>query len=133
MGYLSIGSQLGTGGELTLSEEVTVQELDGIAHANGTLAVSTDSVWQGLVRGTANQVLTVNSGGTDIEWASGGGGTVSTPTGTVDGSNTSFTASATPLFVISDGIVYVESFGYSLSGLTITMTSPPVLYIRILT
>lgn len=62
----------------------------------------------------------------------GGGGTVSTPTGTVDGSNTSFTAADTPLFVVSDGIVYFESNGYTLSGLVITMTSPPVLYIRIL-
>ena len=62
----------------------------------------------------------------------GGGSSISTPTGTVNGSNTSFTASATPLFVVSDGIVYFESFGYSLSGLAITMSIPPSQYIRIL-
>jgi len=62
----------------------------------------------------------------------GGGGTVSTPTGTVNGSNTSFTASDTPLFVVSDGIVYFDGAGFTLSGLAITMTSPPVLYIRVI-
>jgi len=62
----------------------------------------------------------------------GGGGTISTPTGTVNSSNTSFTAADTPLFVVSDGTIYFEGFGYSLSGLAITMTIPPSQYLRIL-
>ena len=62
----------------------------------------------------------------------GGGGTISTPTGTVNGSNTSFTVTAVPLFIVSDGIVYFENFGFSITGLAITMTIPPSQYIRIL-
>lgn len=61
----------------------------------------------------------------------GGGGSSETPSGTVDGSNTTFTALNTPLFVVSDGITYFEGAGYTLSGLTITMTTPPVSYIRV--
>ena len=58
------------------------------------------------------------------------GGTITTPTGTVNGSNQTFTVSTIPLFVVSDGIVYFEGFGFSTAGLTITMTIPPSQYLR---
>lgn len=62
----------------------------------------------------------------------GGGGTVSyrTPTGAVDGDNTSFTVVSEPIHIVSDGIIYLEGFGYTRSGSTITMTIAPSQYIR---
>jgi len=66
----------GIGGidELTAAEETTVQEIDGITHAKGTLAVSTATVWDGLAVGTNDQVLTAASGETTgLKWATGGG------------------------------------------------------------
>lgn len=65
---------------------------------------------------------------------SGGGGggsfTLETPTGTVNSSNTSFTASSTPTAVIADNMFYINGFGCTISGTSITMTSPPVFFIR---
>ena len=64
--------------------------------------------------------------------ASGGGGgaTIETPTGSVNASNTSFTVSAEPQYVVSDGITYFDGAGYTYSALTVTMTVPPSQYIR---
>lgn len=64
--------------------------------------------------------------------ATGGGGGVSfeTPTGTVDGSNTSFTVTETPVYVIVDGVTYFEDNGYTISGSTITTSVPPTGFIR---
>jgi len=59
---------------------------------------------------------------------SGTGGaatTWETPSGIVDGSNTSFTATHTPIYIISDGATYFENAGYTLSGLNITMNVAP--------
>lgn len=65
------------------------------------------------------------------EFGGGGGGvTYRTPSGAVDGSNTSFTAVSSPNFVVADGITYFENNGYTLSGLTITMSVAPSQYIR---
>jgi len=61
----------------------------------------------------------------------GSGTTVETPSGTVNGSNTSFTATATPLYVVSDGAMYFEGAGYTIVGLAITMTVAPSSFIRI--
>lgn len=63
---------------------------------------------------------------------SGGGGTVTyrTPSGDVNGSNTSFTVISVPNFIVSDGITYFENNGYTISGLTVTMTVAPSQYIR---
>ena len=54
------------------------------------------------------------------------------PTGSVNGSNTVFTVSNTPVFVIIDGVVRVEGFGYSYDGGTITVNAlvPPQEFIR---
>ena len=62
--------------------------------------------------------------------AGGGGVTVETPTGTVNASNTSFTVSAEPTWVVSDGITYFANAGYSYAALTITMDVAPSSYIR---
>ena len=64
--------------------------------------------------------------------ATGGGTgfTKETPTGTVDGTNTVYTVTHTPNYVISDGITLFDGAGYALVGLTITLTVPPQEYIR---
>lgn len=56
--------------------------------------------------------------------------TIETPTGTVDGSNQSFTVTNTPVYIISDGATYFENAGYTIVGLTITLTVPPQSFIR---
>lgn len=62
---------------------------------------------------------------------SGGAGTnVETPTGTVDGSNTVYTTTNTPKWIIADGITYFAGAGYTYSSPTITLETAPVLYIR---
>lgn len=62
----------------------------------------------------------------------GGGGAlaVETPTGTVNGTNASFTVSATPAYIVSDGITYFDGAGYSIVGTDVTMDIPPSQFIR---
>lgn len=62
--------------------------------------------------------------------ASASGITVETPTGTVDASNTTFTVSAQPKYVVSDGTTYFEGAGYSYAALEISMDIPPSASIR---
>ncbi len=56
--------------------------------------------------------------------------TVEIPTGTVNSANVNFTVTQEPKWIVSDGITYFENFGYSRSGLNITMDTPPTLYLR---
>ncbi len=56
--------------------------------------------------------------------------TVETPVGSVNASNTTFTVSAEPSWVVSDGITYFDGAGYSYAALSITMDVPPSQYIR---
>ena len=60
-----------------------------------------------------------------------GGVTIQTPTGTVDGSNTTFTPTSQPSFVVADGITYFDGAGYTWGGVTIVMDVPPSQYIRV--
>lgn len=63
--------------------------------------------------------------------ATGGNGvTVETPTGTVDGSNVSFTVTAEPKWIVSDGVTYFAGAGYTYAALTVTMDSAPFSFIR---
>lgn len=66
----------------------------------------------------------------DLISQAGGGYTVETPTGDVDSSNTTFTVTAEPVYIISDGITYFDGAGYTYAALTITLDSPPTQYIR---
>lgn len=62
--------------------------------------------------------------------ALGSGITSETPGGLVDAVNTTFTVTAEPLFVISDGAFYVDGNGYTYTPLTVEMDIPPSQYIR---
>lgn len=55
----------------------------------------------------------------------GTGFTLLPATGTVNGTNTTFTFTQKPTYIVSDGTWYVEGAGWSWSGLTATMTVPP--------
>lgn len=55
---------------------------------------------------------------------------VEVPVGPVNASNAVFTVSATPLYLVSDGITIFEGVDYSRSGLTVTLTVPPSLSLR---
>lgn len=69
--------------------------------------------------------------------SSGGAGSVLTPTGTVDGSNTSFSvpAGTTITSVVVDGLERYSGFGYTYNSVTGVITidplAPPVEYIRV--
>lgn len=57
---------------------------------------------------------------------------VETPSGTINGTNTVFTVSNTPVYVVIDGLTYVEGFGYTYLAGTITTSVlvAPTSYIR---
>jgi len=55
---------------------------------------------------------------------------IATPTGTVNGSTTSFGVDYEPSVVISDGAILVASFGYTYSAPNIVLTNPPTKFIR---
>lgn len=68
-----------------------------------------------------------------ITGGTGSGSTaVETPTGTVNGSNASFTVTNEPLYIIVDGISKFVTLHYTYAGGTITITdgAPPTQYIR---
>ena len=59
-----------------------------------------------------------------------GGVSFETPSGAVNGSNVTFTVTQTPLFIVADNQTYFQNFGFTLSGLTITMDAAPYNFIR---
>lgn len=87
-----------------------------------------------LIPGT-NMTITYLAafGRNDITFdASGGGISVETPTGTVNGSNVTFTVSNAPSYIVVDGVSKFETLHYTYAAGTITITdgAPPVQYIR---
>lgn len=59
-----------------------------------------------------------------VQPSTGGGSgaslTAETPVGTVNGVNTTFTVSHTPVFVMVDGLLRVSGYGYTYAAPTIT-------------
>ena len=98
---------------LTSSELLLVQELDSLA--NSATGQFLRKVGGTLVNATP---------------AGGSGVTVEIPTGSVNSANTTFTVTAEPQWVVSDGITYFDGLGYNYVALTITMVVPPSQYIR---
>lgn len=103
-------------------DDVRRQTTKGYLHGGGVPSLSA---------GTGVTLTPKNDGGYTV---SASGTTISseTPTGTVDGSNTIFTVLHTPLFVMIDGVIRVNGYGYTLAGLTINVDplAPPVQVIR---
>ncbi len=84
-----------------------------IAGTNVTITTANDDVKRRV------NLTIVASGG-------GGGANFETPVGSVDDSNTTFTVTNTPLYIIVNGVVYFEGTGLftSYSAPTITLSSP---------
>lgn len=101
-----------------------------------TGGVSATGAMQQIVGvGSAGQVLTSNGDNALPTWQdaaaiSGSGVTIETPTGAVDSSNTTYTVTAEPKWVVADGTTYFDGVGYTYAALSITMTVPPSQYIR---
>lgn len=109
-----VTKQFGGGNTVPLNLYVNNENYGGIREVN--------IVGSGVSAELINGVMTVNVGGS--------GFTKETPTGVINGSNTSFTVTSEPNYVVSDGITYFASAGYTYSSLTITMDTPPAQYIR---
>jgi hypothetical protein len=95
------------------------QTRQGYLHGGGVPSLSAGS----------NVVLTPKSdGGFTVSAIVGAG--IETPSGVINGSNTTFTVLNIPKYIISDGATYFESAGYTRVGLTLTLSVPPVDFIR---
>lgn len=76
--------------------------------------------------GNEGKALVVSSDGKRIDFGSTAGVAVETPTGTANGSNTDFTVSNEPKYVVVNALTYFDGAGYTYSGGTITFDIPPV-------
>jgi hypothetical protein len=62
-----------------------------------------------------------------------GGISFETPTGSVNGSNTSFIVQNVPTYIVADNQTYFQNFGFTLSGTgpyTVTMDAAPYNFIQ---
>ena len=105
---------IGVGGELSTAQEAVIAALNNLASGSATQAVRKVSA-----SSFANLDIITSS----IYLAN------ETPVGAVDGSNTLFTVSNTPKFVIIDGMFRVAGFGYTYSAglITVDATNAPIL------
>lgn len=135
----------GKDGEMGMVDEATIayledeiqqlkQELGSIGKTVKNSRYMRDGIGQVVRQLVAGSNVTINNANPEypIITATGGSGstTVETPTGTVNASNTSFTVSAEPKFIVSDGVTYFASAGYTYAALTVTMDVAPSQYIR---
>lgn len=101
---------------------------------NKAVYLSVNGVRYGLVNALnfTGSVSHSKVNGLDTLTFSGGGSTTpETPPETVNASNTVFTVSAEPKWVVSDGVTYFDGAGYTYAALSITMDVAPSQYIRI--
>lgn len=65
-----------------------------------------------------------------VDMVGGAGVQFETPTGSVNGSNVTFTVSNTPQMIFVDGMARLGGFDYTYSGGTITFNIPPQIWVR---
>lgn len=111
---------------------VIYYEDNGYTRSDLTITLSIAPMTGSTLRSISNYKITLNNGltatsdstlisyyGTDL--------TVERPSGTIDGVNNSFTVVNIPDFINLNGISYFENDGYTISGLTLTLSIiPPV-------
>jgi len=123
IGYVGVAGNVGIGSILLdIDMHLSLEELSDV---NGTALTTTGQfpVW--------NQTAGYFDFNHNIsEFGGGSGWTVATPTGTVNSSNASFTVTAVPKCVISDGMTYFDGAGYTYAALSITLDIPPSSFIR---
>lgn len=92
----------------------------------GTSSVDDNTIINSAFDPSTRRLLVDSSGG------GGGGVNVETPTGAVNGSNTVYTVSNAPKFVVVDSSTYFETLHYTYSAGTITMNAllAPTQFIR---
>ncbi|MFA6459610.1 MAG: hypothetical protein WCV79_04445 [Candidatus Paceibacterota bacterium] len=102
---------------ISKADQLTSSEIDLVSGLN-SLAVSgaTEAIQKTGINSFAN-----------INFGSSGGFTELPATGTVDGSNTVFTFTEKPTYIVLDHAVYKENMGWtwSVGTLTATMSLPP--------
>jgi hypothetical protein len=72
-----------------------------------------------VVAAGTNVTITTTNGVKTISATGGSGSAPQIPTGTVDGSNTTFVAATTPTIVYTEGGHFVNGFGVTITGLNI--------------
>lgn len=72
-----------------------------------------------------NVTATINNGGTGVSGLS-----FEVPSGLVNGTNTTYTVTVAPQYIVIDGVSYFEGQGFSIVGLTITTDIAPVGFIE---
>lgn len=114
--------------------KLKASQIDGLEQ---TMAAFRSQLGRGYLHGGGDTVeagtnitITNTAGGKKRISSTGGGGSVTTPTGLVNGVNVTYTVAAIPLWVVADNQTYFENFGYTRSGLTITMDAAPFNFIR---
>lgn len=114
-----------------------VKDLQAVIDELYRISQSSGGGWQGgfpetQIKAGSNMTVTKDASGSWVvsSTASGGGYTKETPTGTVNGANTTFTVTATPVYIVADGSTYFENAGYVISGLEVEMTDAPTQFIR---
>ncbi len=107
------------------SIEKLIEELQGSVERNRSLPVSGMGDFGGpFEQGSNITVRKDQSGAYVISSTATGGGTTAyeTPVGTIDGANTSFTVSHTPIAIILNAYTYFEGDGYTFDAGTMTVT-----------
>jgi hypothetical protein len=94
-------------------EQSTTAETDLLTALNNLTPSSTEAIVKNP-DGTFS-TIPVTASGLNIE----------TPSGVLDGNNVTFVATHTPKFIVTSNGVYFEGVGYTLAGLTITLSLPP--------
>lgn len=95
-----------------------------------------DNLRRAVMRGGGDTVaagsgvtITQNNGVKTIS-VSSSGLAFETPSGTINGVNTTFTVVHTPSYIVIDGVSYFENDGYTRIGLNLTVSVPPTGFIR---
>lgn len=135
-------------------ERLHISALDGVDELRGTVearpkrnifGIPSRGMFlyvAGVKKGIISNLNVVGAGGATVAYskvngqdtltitATGGGITVETPTGAVNASNTQFTPTAQPKWVVADGTTYYENAGYTWDGTHINMSMAPSEFIR---
>lgn len=132
-GVVISGENGGGGGGSSLDFETPTGTIDDsnltfdVLNTPIYLVVNGAQYFEGVHYTLAGLTITLNNPigtGGFIRSAFGSGLTVETPTGTVDDSNTSFTVSNTPKYIVVNGAQYFDGAGYTYLAGTITLDNP---------